>query len=156
MPVLWRSAQRRAPELRPLRKPLWMLWSQRVCEPSRGHCRMLSELTLTRHSLFPWRGWTVRKLRSLTAPRTRVKRKRFWKKDVRSATARILRLNAEDMTFVRAPISTLTREIERRGGISGRTWAAFYTDVLASLVAKVNVRCRERKLDVLKPEIELE
>ena len=64
-----------------------------------------------------------------------------WKKNVRSAARRIVRLKADNKHFVRVPISTLTQEMERRGGISSRTRAAFYTEVAANLVARASERC---------------
>ena len=71
-----------------------------------------------------------------------------WKENTGRAAARIMRLNADNKTFTRVPISMLTQEIERRGGFSDRTRAAFYTEVAASLVAKANERCHEHGLDV--------
>ena len=80
----------------------------------------------------------------------------YWKDDARRAAARIVRLDVDNKTFARMPISTLTREIERQGGFSDRTCAAFYTEVTASLVAKANKRCHKRGLGVRKPELKLE
>jgi hypothetical protein len=93
-----------------------------------------------------------------------------WNKNVQSAARRIMRLNSNQGTFARVHISMLTREIERCGGFDdqsraafygrgvsdGQPRAAFYTDVAANRATKANERCHERKLDVRKPEIELE
>ena len=67
-----------------------------------------------------------------------------------------MHLNKNDGTFARVPISTLTREMERSGDIAGHSRAAFYTDVAARLIGQASARCDTRKLNVRKPELELE
>ena len=74
--------------------------------------------------------------------------KPHWEEDMKRASKRIVRLNAEDVTFARVPVSTLTQEIERHGGVSNQNMAAFYAAVAASLVVRVNRRYSKHKLDL--------
>ena len=73
---------------------------------------------------------------------------------MQSAAGRIVHPNKEDGTFEKVHILTLTREIERKGSFTSR--AAFYTNVVNSLVVRANERCCRRRLDVRKPELKLE
>ena len=50
----------------------------------------------------------------------------------------------------------MTREIERHGGFYSQSRVAFYISVASHLVIRAKGRCRKRKLDVRKPELELE
>ena len=79
-----------------------------------------------------------------------------WEEHTKSATRDLTRCNSGDGTYARVPILTLTRIIERRGGVDGRTQAALYTEVATCLVVQAIDRCIARKRDVRKPKFEIE